>query len=295
MLHTLIAARDQNDWSSETVTESSRCAIYARFSSEKQNPLSTEQQIRKCREYAEQHGLLILDKHIYADEAISGDTDNRAALQRFLAAAKEKPRPFDVLLVDDTSRLSRRLVDSLQINEQLRFVGVRVIYIAQGFDTSSEQAELLVATHGIVDSLYLKDLAKRTFRGVEQLALQGLHTGGRVFGYRHVPIESATERDSYGRPVIEGVQLAIDPNQAATIRRMFERYAAGHSMKRIAIDLNRDGILSPQPRKGRSQSWAVFCAAHSVERKIPRHCLLGENAEGPLSDGHASLSAAAAE
>lgn len=253
------------------MTELSRCAIYARFSSEKQNPLSTDQQIRKCREYAERYDLQVLDNHIYADEAISGDTDNRVALQQLLAAAREKPRPFDVLLVDDTSRLSRRLVDSLQINEQLRFVGVRVIYIAQGFDTSSEQAELLVATHGIVDSLYLKDLAKRTFRGVEQLALQGLHTGGRVFGYRHVPIESTSERDSYGRPVIEGVKLTIDTNQAATIQRIFERYAAGYSMKRIAVDLNRDGILSPQPRENRSQSWA---------QSSVRHILLNERYRG---------------
>jgi site-specific DNA recombinase len=167
--------------------------------------------------------------------------------------------------------LSRCLVDSLQINEQLQFVGVRVIYIAQGFDTSSEQAELLVATHGIVDSLYLKDLAKRTFRGVEQLALQGLHTGGRVFGYRHVPIESATTRDSYGRPAIEGVRLVIDPNQAATIRRIFERYAAGHSMKRIAIDLNRERILPPQPKEGRPQSWA---------QSSVRHILLNERYRG---------------
>ena len=215
--------------------------------------------------------MQVLDKHIYADEAISGDTDNRAALQQFLAAARQKPRPFDVLLVDDTSRLSRRLVDSLRINEQLQFVGVRVIYIAQGFDTSSEQAELLVATHGIVDSLYLKDLAKRTFRGVEQLALQGLHTGGRVFGYRHVPIESATKRDSYGRPAIEGVRLVIDPNQAATVRKIFERYAAGHSMKRIAIDLNGERILSPQPRAGRLQSWA---------QSSVRHILLNERYRG---------------
>jgi site-specific DNA recombinase len=85
------------------VTESSRCAIYARFSSEKQNPLSTEQQIRKCREYTDKHAMYVLDEHIYANEAISGDTDNRVALQQFLAAARQKPRPFDVLLVEDTS------------------------------------------------------------------------------------------------------------------------------------------------------------------------------------------------
>jgi site-specific DNA recombinase len=67
------------------------------------------------------------------------------------------------------------------------------------------------------------------------------------------------------------VRLAIDPNQAPTIRRIFERYAAGHSMKRIAIDLNRDGIASPQPREGRSQSWA---------QSSVRHILLNERYRG---------------
>jgi DNA invertase Pin-like site-specific DNA recombinase len=169
------------------VTNAARCAIYARYSREKQKPLTVDQQIRKCREYAERNGLLVLDRHIYADEAISGATDDRAGLRTLLSVARENPRPFDILLADDTSRLSRRLADSLRIFEQLQFTGVRVIFVAQGIDTSSEQAELLVGVHGIVDSIYLKDLAKRTYRGVEQLALNGLHTGGRVFGYRRVP------------------------------------------------------------------------------------------------------------
>lgn len=230
----------------ETVNESNRCAVYARYSSEKQNPLTIEQQIRKCREYAGRHNLRVLDEHTYADEAISGGRDDRSNLRRLLAVARQKPRQFDIILVDDTSRLSRRLAESLNIHEELQFIGIRVIFVAQGIDTSSEQAELLVATHGIVDSLYLKDLAKRTFRGVEQRALDGLHTGGRVFGYHRVPIESATQRDSHGRPVIEGVRLAVDESQAGAVRKIFERYAAGDSLKRIAIDLNSEGVASPQ-------------------------------------------------
>jgi DNA invertase Pin-like site-specific DNA recombinase len=150
------------------VNETTRCAIYARYSSEKQNSLTIDQQIRKCREYADRNGLRLLSDHVYADEAISGATDDRAGLQRLFTVAKQHPRRFDVILVDDTSRLSRRLADSLHIHEELQFAGVRVIFVAQGIDTNSEQAELLVATHGIVDSMYLKDLAKRTFRGVEQ-------------------------------------------------------------------------------------------------------------------------------
>jgi hypothetical protein len=48
--------------------------------------------------------------------------------------------------------------------------------------------QTLVTVHGLVDSLYLEELAKKTFRGVEQRALQGVDTGGRVSGYRRVPI-----------------------------------------------------------------------------------------------------------
>jgi site-specific DNA recombinase len=249
----------------------SRAAIYARFSSEKQNALSIDQQVRKCRECATREGLRVLDECIFTDAAISGATDERAGLQRLLAAAKTKPRPFDVLLVDDTSRLSRKLSDALRIQEQFAFAGVRVIFVSQGFDSSAPQSQTLVTVHGLVDGLYLDGLREKTFRGVEQLAINGLHTGGRVFGYRHVPIESATKQDSYGRPTIEGVRLQVDENQAAIIRRIFERYAGGDSMKRIAIDLNRDGILSPQPREGRPQSWA---------QSSVRHILLNERYRG---------------
>ena len=250
------------------MTEPARCAIYARFSSEKQSALSIDQQVRKCREYADRHSLRILEEHVYADEAISGSADDRAGLRRMLVAAKQKPRVFDVILCDDTSRLSRKLVSSLRIFEELQFVGVRVVFVAQGIDTASDQADLLVATHGIVDELYIKDLAKRTFRGVEQLALNGLHTGGRVFGYRRVPIESATERDSFGRPVIQGVRLEVDTEQARTVRRIFERYATGHSLKRVAIDLNQEGIVSPQPQKGRvARSWCPSSVRHILHNE----------------------------
>ena len=253
------------------MNENARCAIYARFSSEKQNALSIDQQIRKCREYATREFLRVLDECIFTDAAISGATGERAGLQRLLAAAQTKPRSFDVILVDDTSRLSRKLSDALRIKERLDFAGIRVIFVSQGFDSSAPQSQTLLTVHGLVDGLYLEELREKTFRGVEQLALQGLHTGGRVFGYRHVPIESATKQDSYGRPAIEGVRLQVDPNQARTIRRIFERYAGGHSMKRIAIDLNRDGISSPQPREGRSQSWA---------QSSVRHILLNERYRG---------------
>jgi site-specific DNA recombinase len=175
-----------------------RCAIYARYSTDKQNPLSIADQVRKCREFGEAHGWEIVGEHIYSDEAISGSTDGRFGLRRLLETATSAAKPFDVVLVDDTSRLSRKLADSLRIFEQLQFSDVRLCFVSQGIDTDSEQAEVLLATHGIVDSLYIRELAKKTHRGVEGKALQGLHTGGRCFGYRSALIEDQTHTDSYG-------------------------------------------------------------------------------------------------
>ena len=234
-----------------------RCAIYARYSTDKQNPLSIDDQIRKCREFAARNGWEVLDAHIYADEAICGATDDRSGLKNLLGAATAAAHPIDVILVDDTSRLSRKLADSLRIFDQLRFSGVRLIFVSQGIDTDSEQAEVLLATHGIVDSLYIQELAKKTHRGVEGRALQGFHTGGRCFGYRSVPIEDPTRTDNYGRPQIVGVKLVVHPEQAAIVRRIFADYAAGDSVKTIAKKLNAEGVTSPAPNRGQSHpSWA---------------------------------------
>ena len=233
-----------------------RCAVYARFSSEKQSPLSIGDQVRKCREYAEQRGWSVLDCHVYSDEAVSGATDDRRGLRRMLAAATSEEKPFDAVLCDDTSRLSRTMKDSFTIHDELRFAEVRLIFVSQGIDTDSEQAEVLLATHGIVDSLYIRELAKKTRRGVEGKALGGFHTGGRCFGYRNVPIEDSAHVHQHGRPLVTGVRLEVREDQGAIVRRIFEMYAGGNSLQKIAKQLNAEGVVSPQPQKGRiSRSW----------------------------------------
>ncbi len=170
--------------------------------------------------------------------------------------SSEKQSPLSVVLVDDTSRISRTLKDSFTIHDELRFADIRLVFVSQGIDTDSEQAEVLLATHGIVDSLYLKELGKKVHRGVEGKALSGLHTGGRCFGYRNVPIEDSTRVDQHGRALITGVRLEVREDQAAIVRRIFQMYAEGNSLQRITKQLNAEGVVSPQPQKGRiSRSW----------------------------------------
>src|SRR5687767_4948466 len=123
-----------------------RTACYARFSSDLQRDTSIEDQIRECREYANRHGWQWQAAHIYSDKAVSGSsTEGRTELQALLAAALAKPRPFDALLVHDTSRVGRDLPDALRFLQQLTFAGVRVVCISQGLDSASPQAETLFA------------------------------------------------------------------------------------------------------------------------------------------------------
>src|SRR5262245_33453126 len=166
-----------------------RCAFYGRFSSDLQRATSIDDQLRVAHDYARQQGWTIDESRVYADHGISGATiDGRPGLQALLAVSAQRPLPFQVLLVDDSSRVARDIADAIRVLQTLRFFGVRVIYISQHIDSANEQAETLVAVHGMVDSLYLKEMAKKIKRGLEGQQARGFATGARTYGYRSVAV-----------------------------------------------------------------------------------------------------------
>lgn len=215
-------------------------AIYARVSTEMQSRSSIDDQIRKCRQYAETHGLKVIDEHIYRDQALSGVGADRPALKRILQVALSVTPPFTCILVDDTSRLSRTTEDALTIFKRLNFAGVQLIAVSQGISSDDEQSEMMVTVHGLVDSLYVRELAKKTHRGMEGLALRGLHTGGRIFGYQTVSLGEGA-----------GKKLVVNPREAPIVRRIFELSAAGNSLKAITKTLNAEHVPCPRPREDR--------------------------------------------
>jgi site-specific DNA recombinase len=238
-----------------------RCALYARFSSDRQRPTSIADQVRRCRDYAASVGWEIVDGHIYSDEAISGTSTERAGLQQLLAAATSPSRPFDCILIDDTSRLTRKLADALNLYERLKFAGIRIVAISQGVDSQSEQAELLIGVHGLIDAVYWRELAQKTHRGMQGRALQGYATGGRCFGYQTIKGEDGSAR------------LEVNSEEAQIVRRIFEMYGRGFSYRRIAHRLNAEGVPSPQPQRGRhSRSWCTS----SVRKILTNERYLGK-------------------
>lgn len=232
-----------------------RYVTYARYSSEQQSRCSIPDQQRKCREYGAREGWH--EVRAYEDEAVSGVGSDRVGLERLMSAACSPLRDFDVILVDDTSRLSRSLPDVVMLHQRLTHHGVRVIAVSQGIDTEHEQSEVLIAMHGITDSLYVKELAKKTHRGLEGKFLNGLSAGGRCFGYASIPAEGG------------GVRWVTNEVEVEIVREIFELSAAGFSLKAIAGILNERKIAPPQKRADRPHpTWCPSAIREILRREL---------------------------
>src|SRR6266481_2833661 len=207
-----------------------RCAVYARFSSDTQHPASITDQQLACQRYADrQVRWQLLPEHIYADEALSGmGVEHRPAYQRLLAAIAAPARPFDVLLVDDLSRLSRDAAEMLRLARLLEYTQIMLISVADGIETGTKLSKLTLSVKAIFNEQYLDDLRERTLRGLQGRFARGLHTGGRIYGYRSVPVVDPGGRmDAGGQPLLSGMALVIAPDEARIVRQIFDWFAAG--------------------------------------------------------------------
>ncbi len=222
-----------------------------------QRPTSNDDQIRQCRAAAEPKGWTVLDDFIRTDSEITGQSMvGRDGLNDLIHLAKTKPRPFDIILIDDTSRLGRYLPDVLKVTDVLDNYGVSVYFAAQGLDSRQPGFRQIFTLHGMMDEQYVFGLRDKVHRGQEGRVRKGYVPGGKCYGYRNVPVEDPSRRGDYGRPAVIGVYQEVIPEEAAVLRRIFEMYAAGASYADVAKALNAEGILSPQPpRKAKIRAW----------------------------------------
>ena len=145
---------------------------------------------------------------------------------------------FEVVLVDDLSRLARDNHLMLSIIAELHFDGIRVISVADGLDSDDEESTLAIQVRGIFNELQLRDLKKKTLRGQIGQKERGFFVGEKTFGYRSVPV-GEMRMDKKGRPRPDGYKMEIEPAQAATIIRIFTSYADGRSADTDRQDAQR--------------------------------------------------------
>jgi len=216
-----------------------RAAIYARYSSENQRPESITDQIASCRRLAVERGYQVDGDRIFTDEAASGARQDREGLAALRRAAEG--RCFDVVLVDDLSRLARNTLLMLSVMEELRFHGIRVVSVADGLDTHDEESTVGIQVRGIFNELQLSDLRKKTLRGQIGQKMRGFVVGEATFGYRSVPV-GTVRMDKKGRPRPEGYRMVLEPREAAVVLRIFREFADGRSESAIVRSLNAEAV-----------------------------------------------------
>ncbi len=171
---------------------------------------------------------------VYSDKAISGASLMRSGIQKLLLDAQGNA--FDVVLSEALDRLSRNQADIAAIYQKLQFRDVMIETVNEGVIS-----KMHIGLKGTMNSLFIKDLAIKTHRGLKGCALAGKSAGGKAFGYQNV-----IHYDASGEP-IRG-DRKIDPIEADVVRRIFTDYAAGLSPRKITEKLNEAVITGPTGR-----------------------------------------------
>ncbi len=207
-----------------------RVALYARYSSDQQSAASIEDQLRICRERAGREGWT--EVHAYEDAAISGASVTlRPGIRQLLRDAERGT--FDVVLAEALDRVSRDQADVATLYKHLQFAGVTLVTLAEG-----EISELHVGLKGTMNALFLKDLAKKTHRGLRGRVEKGFSAGAVGYGYRMV-----RRFDERGE-LVRG-EREVNTVEAGIVNRVFREFAAGRSPRAIAQALNAEGVPGP--------------------------------------------------
>ncbi|ABC82106.1 recombinase family protein [Anaeromyxobacter dehalogenans] len=222
-------------------------ALYARFSTDKQDARSIDDQIRRCRAFAEARALAVVAVH--QDAALSGASTARPGLQAVLREAKR--RAFDAVIVDDLSRLSRDLGHTWNIIfSDLASVGVRVIDATTGMASDAAGARLTFGALALVNDTFLQLVKTETHRGLEGRALGGFWTGGSCYGYRTVP-EPTPQDPAHPRAV-----PVIEADEAEVVRGIFARYAKGDTLGSILAWLSGQTAPADGATKKKAPGWS---------------------------------------
>lgn len=193
-----------------------RAVIYARYSSERQRAESIADQVRVCSEYAEREALDVVA--VYADEARSGTSDDRADFQRMIGDSASGD--WERVIVYKLDRFARDRYASAIYRKRLRDNGVSVLSATEGIPDTPEGIILESVIEGY-NAYYSRQLGQNVKRGMEGNARRCLVNGVKMYGYETAP---------------DGTYQIKEP-EASHIREAFRLRADGYRIGSIAQEL----------------------------------------------------------
>ncbi len=211
-----------------------RVVVYARVSTEHEAQINAlENQLEWYEfEVAKHPEWEVVGKYI--DEGITGTSANkRPEFLRMLRDAKTGK--FDLIITREVSRFARNTVDTLQYTRELKAMGVGVFFINDGIRTLDCDGELRLTIMASLAQEESRKTSDRVKAGQKISRENGVFYGnGNILGYdRIVKIIDGTNKKS--------VEFIINPEQAETVRMIFDMYLSGMGLTQIKDELERLG------------------------------------------------------
>ncbi|MDE7220518.1 MAG: recombinase family protein [Oscillospiraceae bacterium] len=176
--------------------------------------------------YCRQNGIVLVRE--FVDDGWSGGNFNRPSFREMLR--RLELGEAGMVITKDLSRLGRDMREASYYAEQFfPEHGIQYIAIADNFDT--ERDNIMAPFLFAMNEVYLRDGSRKVRDVLKSKRESGQYCACPPYGYRK-------DRENKHR-------LAPDEATAPVVERIFRRAAAGDSSRKIALDLNADGVIPP--------------------------------------------------
>lgn len=176
--------------------------------------------------YCKQNGISLLRE--FADDGYSGSNFERPAFRDMMRELEKGVA--NTVITKDLSRLGRDMRESSYYAEQFfPEHNIRYIAIADNFD--SERENVMAPFQFAMNEVYLRDGSRKVKDVLKSKREVGLYCACPPYGYKKA------QRNNN--------KLVPDENTAPIVKRIFSAAANGDSSRKIAADLNNDGIIPP--------------------------------------------------
>lgn len=200
--------------------------LYARKSVERENSISCETQLEYCKMMVkpdERHEKIIT----LIDNGFSGGNVNREGFQKMMKLIR-KGRVSKVI-VYKLDRISRSLVDFVQILQEFKDYNVEFVSSQESFDTSTPYGELVVKILMVFAEFERTSIIDRVTQAYAHRSSMGFYMGGRQpYGFELIPTTIHNIKTKMLNPI---------PSEIEQVRYIFEVYAQENVSLRRLLDL----------------------------------------------------------
>jgi DNA invertase Pin-like site-specific DNA recombinase len=208
-----------------------RCAIYTRVSTEhgldqEFNSLDNQREAAEAYIKSQAHEGWRLIANRYDDGGYSGGTMDRPGLQQLLADVRAGL--IDTVVVYKVDRLTRALADFAKLVELFDEHGVCFVSVTQAFNTTTSMGRLTLNVLLSFAQFEREVTGERIRDKIAASKRKGMWMGGHAaLGYR-----------------VANRKLIIDPDEATTVRLIFERYLVLGSLPALQRELRERGVVT---------------------------------------------------